>query len=212
MKGIRSFTEYVQDTFYNRICTEAKSFVRNNASDLDLNIGKLHRFGDVEIDDIKVEHVWIHSLPGTRIGFEVAVSVDLVVYDGNHHYDNDQESLPWLLMKCEGDLAQGLKDFKIFSTEKYNGRGRHKDRLDDALVPVISRENLEQHARFFLEKNYRKALLQPMAIDPIELATGMGLTVKQVRITKDGSIFGQSYFKECETEVYDEQQDKMVNS
>lgn len=49
-----------------------------------------------------------------------------------------------------------------------------------------------------------KALLQPMAVDPSELAKSMGLTVKLKRITEDCAIFGQISFQDSTTEIYDE--------
>lgn len=62
------------------------------------------------------------------------------------------------------------------------------------MVPVIYKENLDTVAEQFLRDHYKKALLEPIWVDPIEVAKNMGLTVRRVYITKDGSIFGRSYF------------------
>ena len=43
-----------------------------------------------------------------------------------------------------------------------------------------------------------------MAVDPSELAKSMGLTVKLKRITEDCAIFGQIFFQDSTTEIYDE--------
>ena len=67
--------------------------------------------------------------------------------------------------------------------------------MSDALVLIISKDNLEAVATDFLKRNYPKALLQPMAVDPSELAKSMELTVKLKRITEDCAIFGQIFFK-----------------
>lgn len=76
--------------------------------------------------------------------------------------------------------------------------------MSDALVLIISKDNLEAVATDFLKRNYPKALLQPMAVDPSELAKSMGLTVKLKRITEDCAIFGQISFQDSTTEIYDE--------
>lgn len=46
--------------------------------------------------------------------------------------------------------------------------------MSDALVLIISKDNLEAVATDFLKRNYPKALLQPMAVDPSELAKAWG--------------------------------------
>jgi len=38
----------------------------------------------------------------------------------------------------------------------------------------------------------------------------MGLTVRMVHITRDESVFGRSFFYDCETELYDPDTDSMV--
>ena len=99
------------------------------------------------------------------------------------------------MLKCRGDLECGLDDFQITGISIYNGKNRQPKPMSDALVPIISKDNLEAVAIDFLKRNYPKALLQPMAVDPSELAKSMGLTVKLKRITEDCAIFGQIFFK-----------------
>jgi hypothetical protein len=48
-------------------------------------------------------------------------------------------------------------------------------------------------AEQFLRDHYKKALLEPTWIQPIELAESMGLTVRYENITKDGSVFGRIF-------------------
>ena len=63
--------------------------------------------------------------------------------------------------------------------------------MSNALVPIIYKDNLEKEAEAFLRKYYKEALLQPMWVDPSELAKRMKLTVIRHRISKDMNVFGQ---------------------
>jgi hypothetical protein len=100
-------------------------------------------------------------------------------------------------------LACSLNDFAIGNIEVYNSRSTQKSPMSDSLVPVIYKEQLESVAKDFLERYYREALYEPIAIDPSVLAERMGLSVKLKHITDDFSAFGQIFFKGCETQYYD---------
>lgn len=88
------------------------------------------------------------------------------------------------MVKCKGDLACRPGDFQITGISIYSGKNRHPKPMSDALVPIISKDKLEAIATDFLKRNYPKALFQPLAIAPSELARSMGLTVKLKRITE----------------------------
>lgn len=66
-------------------------------------------------------------------------------------------------------------------------------------------------AEQFLRDHYKKALIEPIWVNPTELAESMGLNVRFVNTTKEGSVFGRSYFHECETELYDSETEQIVS-
>ena len=39
-----------------------------------------------------------------KISFDVALSVNIEIKDGNHHYDVSEERTFWLMVSCWGDL------------------------------------------------------------------------------------------------------------
>lgn len=94
----------------------------------------------------------------------MALSVVFEVHEADYHYDETEEKKIWMMVRCRGDLAKDLQDFEIFEVSDYKGKNRSKKHMDDALVPVINKDNLEK---------------------------------------VEGSVFGRSYFHECETELYD---------
>lgn len=61
---------------------------------------------------------------------------------------------------------------------------------------------MDEVAEDFLRKYYPKALLEPIEVDPYELANKMGLHVRMEYLTKDGSVFGRTYFCDCEIDLY----------
>lgn len=212
MPGSHSFTEYVKENFDNQFWAVAEKYLRDNWDSSEYDFYKLHRPGMPELDDVKVEHIWAKDGPEMSIQFDVALSLHLIVQDSNRHYDNYEEVDKWLMLSCEGDLGEDLKNMRIVKVESYNGKNRVKDRLDDSLVPVISKDHLDEAAESFLRRHYPKALLEPCWVDPIEVAKSMHLTVCRQRIAEDGSVFGRSYFQECESELYDEKTGKLVKA
>lgn len=200
----RSFTSYVADRFYNELFAAISDFAEDNTDDLNLRLYQVNRIGGIEVSDITIKYVSVNDLPGSEIEFEVAVEAEFNVREADYHYDNDEFTSQWFMVKCKGDLACGLDDFQITGLSIYNGKNKQPKPMSDALVPIISKDNLEAIATDFLKRNYPKALLQPMAIDPSELAKSMGLAVKLKRITEDCSIFGQIFFQDSTAEIYDE--------
>lgn len=201
----RSFMSYVSDRFYNELFAAIEDHIEVNADDLNLRLNKVNRIDGVpELSDITVKFVCVNDLPDSKIAFDVVVEAEIEAREADYHYDIDEICTQWFMVKCKGDLACGLDDFLIDSVTIYRGKDRIPKPMSDALVPIISKDNLETVATDFLKRNYPNALLQPMAIDPSELAKNMGLQVKLKKITEDCSIFGQIFFHDSVAEFYDE--------
>lgn len=213
MPGRRSFKEYVSKRFDNEIFNYIASYVEETAWDdfdsLDLRVNSLYQIGEVELSDTKVLHVDAYDIPGMRGGFDVGVEAIIEVCEGDYHYDEQEYPQQWFVLSCSSDLEKNLDDFEITDIEIYNSKSNHKNRLYDSLVPVINKENYEEAAVGFLKRNYSKALIDGEYVDPMELAKSMGLTVELRSITEDGSVFGQVYFKDCDTELYNDETGEM---
>lgn len=209
MAAHRSFAEYVKKKFDNNFWAAAESYLEANLDSLSIELKRIHRAGETEISEVKVEHVWVEDKPGMEVHFDVAISIWFETHEGDYHYDDYDENIVWMMAHCRGDLDKNLDDFEILYVSKYNGKSRVKDPMDDSLVPVMNKNQLDDIAEQFLRDHYKKALLEPIWVDPTELAESMGLTIRYENITKDGSIFGRSFFYDCETELYDEDADEM---
>lgn len=210
MPNPRSFTEYVGGRFYNELCDAVTDVIEEKQDALDLNLRNVHTIDSIEVTDVEVKHVWVNDLPGMEIEFDVAVCAELYVHERDYHYDESETAYKWFMVSFRGDLEKELDDVTVTGKDIYNGKGRYQNPLDDALVPVIKPEQLEKVAEQFLRDYYPKALLQPMWLEPTELAGELGLKVIRKRITKDGDIFGRIFFYDAVTEIYDPDQDKMM--
>lgn len=205
----RSFAEYVKKRFDNNFWAAAESYLEQNLDSLGIELRRIHRAGETEISDVKVEHVWVEDKPEMEIHFDVAVSIWFETHEGDYYYDDYDENIVWIMAHCHGDLDKNLDDFEILRVSKYNGKSRVKDPMDDSLVPVMNKNELDEIAEQFLRSHYKKALLEPTWIDPIELASSMGLMVRYENITKDGSVFGRSYFCDCQADLYNPKTDEI---
>ncbi len=208
-----SFQDYISKRFDNKIFNSLAAHIeevrRSDFDRLDLRLRRIHRAGDVELYDTKVLRVDAYDLPGSEVGFDIRVEAHIKVCEGDHHYDNVEFPQQWFVLRCTGDLEKDLADFSVNGIDVYYSKDKYKRKLYDSLVPVFFRDDYEQAAMDFLKRNYPKGLVQPGYIDPIEVAKSMGLNVVQRSITKDCSVFGQVYFRDCDAELYNDDTDEM---
>ncbi len=211
MAGDRSFTDYVKSRFFNDLYSAAEEYVEQNWEGLDLDLRNIHRVGGVAMSDMTIKFVSVSDLQDLKIEFDVVVDAEIEATEGDYHYDEYDICNQWLSIRCTGDLALNLDDFKITSITSYQ-KGKMPRPLSDALVPYIYKEDLDKVALDFLRKYYPEALKAPMPLDPSKLAERMGLKVEVRDITEDLSIFGQIYFHDAEAEFYDSEMDELVKT
>lgn len=215
----RSFTDYVAKRFDNNFWAIAEKYIDENKDALGIELYKIHRAGEREITDVVVEHVWVDDLPEMKIQFDVALSICLEISEGDYHYDNSEEKMIWIMVRCRGDLENKLDDFEVFDVKGYNGRNRAQNPMDDSLVPYIPYEKLEDVAKEFLKNNYPEALnikptgQSPVWVNPNVLANKLGLKIETQRIKEDASVFGQIYFEDTDIQMYEEEaeEDSLVH-
>lgn len=212
MVVMHSFKDFVARNFDCQFWKESEEFVYNHLDNLDslgITLRRVHRVGELEITNVNVEHVWAYDLPDSQIGFDVALSVEFIVSEADYHYDDYDDNTIWLMVTCRGDIQKNLEDFVIEASSLYAKRNRTRDDLDDSLVPYIAHENLEDEADSFLQQYYPEAMRimphgePPIIIEPSVLAERLDLTVQIRNIKEDASLFGQLFFEDAETILYD---------
>lgn len=207
MRESRSFKEYISNNLENKIFTELDAYIKDvDLSILDLKLNLVSIPGDMELDDeLDLKFIDVYDLPGSRISFDVVYDAPIIVHDQDrYHNDKTDYCWQWFIISCSGDLDLKLSDLNIENIEIYNGRKKRDNPLTNALVPVLYHDkgDYEKIATEFLRQTYKKALLEPCWVDPMEIAANIGLTVIHHRISEDMSIFGQIYFREDDVKLY----------
>ena len=195
----RSFSEYISDRFYNNIIQAIQNCIDDNGDSLNLWVKNIHKVGEVVATDFHIKKMWIDDLLDMEVGIEMAVEADLEVKEADYHYDNYEEAAKWFMLHCTGNLDCNLDDFIILSTDIYREKAEPKRPMSDSLVPIISKDKLDDIASEILTIYYPEALNTPMAVEPQVLAERMGLSIIIRPLTEDSSVFGQIIF--CDTVI-----------
>ncbi len=205
MRQSRSFKEYVKNNLDNQMWRAIEEFLSSvDPSVFDLRFNKVRNVGEIELYETELQFVNVSDLPSSAIEFDVVMDATLIIHDEDcYHNDESEAAHQWFMLRCRGNIDCGLNDLDIYDVLVYNSRNRQKRPMSNALVPIIYKDDLEKEAEVFLRKYYKEALLQPMWIDPTELAKRMKLTVIRHRISEDMSVFGQIYFCETDAKLYD---------
>jgi hypothetical protein len=205
----RSFAEFVKIKCYDSLCDAAGEYVTENWRQLDLYSKRVQHIENAEFIDATIQRVYVSDLPGMRVAFDVVLELEIEISEANRHNDYSDECFPWIRVSCEGDLSQALCDWNIVNIEPYSKKNAPENSLSDALVPYIPNDKLEDAATAFLKDNYPEALQiphngqPPVYVDPAILAKRLGLTISIHRIKEDASVFGQLFFVDSDTEIFD---------
>lgn len=209
----RSFKEYVRNNLDNQMWNAIGEYLASvEPSTLDLRLNKVRNVGEMELYDTELQFVDVSDLPGSAIEFDVVMDATIIVYDEDRYHNDESEAKhQWFMIRCRGNLECGLGDLDVYAVSVYNKRNAQSRPTSNALVPIIYKKDLEKEAEAFLREHYKEALLQPMWIDPAELAKRMKLTVLRHRISEDMSVFGQIYFCETDAKLYDDDTESEVS-
>lgn len=210
MKQSRSFKEYVANRFYNELCDAASSYIEENIASLDLRSSRVENIESALLSDLTIKSVSVDNRPSMMIAFDVIAEIEVEVSECNRHDDYSDSCYPWLLIQCCGDLECNLNDFSITGISSFNKKRKLAAPMDDALVPYITKDKLDEAATAFLKRNYPEAISAPIAVDPTELAKRMGLNVQPKRLSADCSVFGQIFFCDCDSEYCDQETNEMI--
>lgn len=93
--------------------------------------------------------------------------------------------------------AKEMRDYAVYFSEK------GLVRLSAGLVPELGEDALDALAERLLAAYYPEALEKPRRVDAHEMAERMGLSVVYRQIEPEGEIYGEIFFQETETPLYD---------
>lgn len=198
----KSFWSYVEQTFGDLIDKSIDEYAKAHMERLTERC-RIHRIDDIELYDTNIKSVRVEDDKEWRIKFDIIVEATFLVH-GHHRSDGeDDEVSEWFLLCCGGDLAKDLRDAWVISIEEYSNKRSFVLPMTDKLLPFITPADYEGFATNILRKYYPEALSNPIRLNPEVLATRIGLKVLYRTISEDNSVFGQIFFEDCDTELYD---------
>ena len=99
----RSFAEYVKGKCYNGLYEAAEQYAEKHWQSLNLYTRRVRRIGEIEFADATIQRVYVQDRPNMRVAFDVGLELELIVKEGDYHYDNYDQCFPWIRISCEGD-------------------------------------------------------------------------------------------------------------
>lgn len=206
----RSFTEYISTTRYDAMFDAVNKYIYANSDSLGLYSRVVRDISDISLSEIYIKLVTVDELPDNRLSFDIIIDAEIDV-EGQGYRDWETDSCSkWFTLSCAGSLTSDLADFKILKTEPYNQKNYRENPLSDALVPYLRADKIDEAATTFLQKYYPEALATPMPVDTRVLTERMGLKVVSQQLTEDFSVFGQIFFADADSDVYDYKNRKMT--
>ncbi len=203
MAKLNSFRDVIKDRFYDEIFNELTAFVEENPSAIEKNTYTVQRPDEATLDSYDIRMIDITKSQGNEIRFDVIVVAEIEIAETVRRNRETDSTEQWFKISCSAKLDDGLKDFSVLDISVYSYRSFKAVNVSEYLVPIISKEQLDDVAETFLEKYFPEALTQPMAVTPNVVAERMGLDIQEVHITKTCTVFGQVYFSDCEIQYYD---------
>jgi hypothetical protein len=205
MKELRSFRDVIETRFYNEVWEAVSEYISDNPNSLDIRSCKVEDADEAELADLTIKRVEVRDAAGDGIRFDVIIAEAELTVSSRYRSDVEtDDASQWFRLSCIGELNGGLRNFSIGDVSIYspNMQGG-SDRLTDDLVPIIAKEQFDDEAELLLRRYYPEALSEPMALDVHEMARRMGLTIKEARLSRHFTIFGEMVFSDCDIEFYD---------
>jgi len=212
-KTENKFLEYIYENFYDRIHKSVLNFVISHKEEELVNTPcGAYGFFDLDVTDMDFANVYIEEKENNRINFDIVVEPTIEYqynyYEKRHReVDGDSCNGRWITIQCTGIIGDKLKEFAIIAPPSEYNKARLTKPLNGDLVPYISRGNYEKKAEEILLRAYGPDYRLMDSVDAFDLAKKLGLQVMERRINKEGTAFGEVFFKDCEVELYDEETD-----
>ena len=202
--AITSFRDVIENVYYDDIFNALSEYVESNPDRLDVDSHVVESPDEASLDDARIMSINITDSEGNGILFDVVVAAEIEVAETVRRNRETDGVEQWFRISCSADLEDGLQSFDVTGIHIYNRyRDNKETHLSEYLVPIISKDKLDDAAEKFLKKYYPEALTKPMVVSAREIAKRMGLNIQEVHITKYCSIFGQMVFTDCELQYYD---------
>lgn len=198
----KDFKEYMEDNYFDDIKNRLGSFIVKNKDSFEND--DFYKITWIEQDEIEytVSGVTFKDLGDDWIEIRTTVDAD-VHFQGYTRggADSDYDTKHYNV-SFKARIDEGLKDVKVTNVTEYSVADYNKDKsMSQSWLNYLYEDRMDEYAEDFLRRNYPKALLQYMAIDPLEVVDAMKLKMYYAPLGE--KIFGKTYFGEETVTVYE---------
>ena len=204
MADIRSFKGYIDKKYNNEIWDALFEFAAESPNKLELSSYRVSRPDEAELADMNIRRVDLYDSANGEICFDVIVETEITISETVRRNRESDDKEQWFRLSCSATINdEGIHDFYIKQIEVYDRRAENKTAiLSDGFVPIIAKENFDAVAEAFLTEYYPEALAKPMAVDINEVARRMGLEIKEKRLSRYFTLFGEMVFRDGEIDIF----------
>lgn len=148
--------------------------------------------------------------------FSLKVKVDTIAFTAMRLSSGELESdeiKPSFIVDISANMVNRDFDFSIENIEIGDEVVWDKNNAySPYMVPYVYVDDMDDIAEEFLKKYYPEALDKMEAIDPLVVVDRMKLKLKEAKITKTGSVFGQIFFEDSNVTFYNPETGKFSKS
>ena len=206
MKKHHSFREVLDNDYYNTLHNALSNYITKNINRLDVHSNIINKADNAELLNMFIKYLDISDTANDYIDFKITVVAGIRLYE-SVRWDNKTDDInTWFCISCYGRLNDGLHNFKIYNIDETTQiRKSITNRLTESLVPIIPKEQFDAVAESFLQDcGLGEAINVPMRIPVKQVAERMGLIIKETRLSRHLTVFGEMVFHDCVVEYYDE--------
>lgn len=164
--------------------------------------GNIADFLGLRVTEAKTLHISLYHKSWSEVYVDVIIRAYVDIFTGDESTPNRRKSVIDYRVRGYYDLHEKrgnlFQCFMPYRTED----DMDKLRLDDYLVPIIGKNDLEDTAHWFLEEHYPNSFLNPGRINIKAMLREMGLHAYRTGLSIDERINGVLYLKGKRATLY----------
>lgn len=167
-----------------------------------IGIGEIHDFLGLRVTGAKTLHISLYRKSWSEVYVDVIIRAYVDIFTGDESAPNRRKSVIDYRVRGYYDLYEKRCHlFQCFMPYRPED-DMDKLRLDNYLVPIISKNDLEDTAHWFLKEHYPNAFLNPGRINIKTMILEMGLHAYRTGLSENEKINGVLYLKGKRTTLY----------
>lgn len=207
MYKYNSFKEYIQLNYIDTLQDALESYIKQkDLTVFDEDTGESHTYDDFQISTIRVTTVHYTKNKKDNVEFEVHFRADYQICDSALNPDSDWPSVVdksgYFIFAMKGSFKNGFAPKGKDEVKKID---EQPETISSSLVPIISKDEMDNYATKFLKEFCPEALEKPMRLDVGSMLAAKGVKVYYAPL--GDKIYGKTYFAKDRVEVYKKDED-----